>query len=134
MSFILETNNLTKKYGQKLALDNVSIHVDEGNIYGLVGRNGAGKTTLMKIVGGLANETSGSFKIFGKKENEIGEYALQRGLLIEEPGFYPDRSGYENVYIKCLAAGIKDKNEAKRLLETRDRPGIYQESETHDTR
>ena len=66
MDYILETNDLTKTYGKKKALDNVSIHVAKGDIYGLVGRNGAGKTTLMKITGGLANATSGSYSVFGK--------------------------------------------------------------------
>ena len=118
MDYILETHELTKIYGKKHALDSVSMHVKEGAIYGFVGRNGAGKTTLMKIAGGLANASSGSFEIFGKKPCEIGNLALQRGLLIEEPGYYPECSGYENLYIKCLAFGIKDKNEPKRLLET----------------
>ena len=117
MAYILETNELTKTYGKKHALDSVSIHVNEGDIYGLVGRNGAGKTTLMKIAGGLANASSGEVSIFGRKGSEIGDMADQRGLLIEDPGYYPDKSGFANIYIKCLACGIKDKNEPKRLLE-----------------
>ncbi|MBP5332182.1 MAG: ATP-binding cassette domain-containing protein [Lachnospiraceae bacterium] len=117
MEYILETKGLTKTYGRKNALDNVSVHVAQGDIYGLVGRNGAGKTTLMKIVGGLANATQGSFEMFGKPGCGIGDMAKERGLLIEDPGYYPDKSGFENIYIKCLALGIKDKNEPRRLLE-----------------
>ncbi|MCR5322242.1 MAG: ATP-binding cassette domain-containing protein [Lachnospiraceae bacterium] len=117
MEYILETSGLTKIYGKKYALDNVSLHVAEGDIYGFVGRNGAGKTTLMKIVGGLASASSGSFHLFGKEPCELGKLTLERGLLIEDPGFYPECSGIENIYIKCLAFGIKDKNEPKRLLE-----------------
>ncbi|MDE5588028.1 MAG: ATP-binding cassette domain-containing protein, partial [Acetatifactor sp.] len=49
MDYLLSTENLTKQYRQKKAVDNVSIHVKQGDIYGLIGRNGAGKTTLMKI-------------------------------------------------------------------------------------
>ena len=71
MSYILETDRLTKRYGSKNALDGVSIHVGEGDIYGLVGRNGAGKTTLMKIVSGLSDATSGEYKLFGKNKNLI---------------------------------------------------------------
>ncbi len=117
MSFLLETEGLTKIYGKKKALDSVSIHIGEGDIYGLVGRNGAGKTTLMKIVGGLANATDGSYKVFGKSEKELGTLGLQRGLLIEDPGYFPGKSGYENVRLKCLAFGIKDKEEPSRLLD-----------------
>lgn len=117
MEYILETNGLTKIYGKKHALDNVSLHVAEGDIYGFVGRNGAGKTTLMKIAGGLSSASAGSFKLFGREPGRLGDLVLQRGLLIEDPGFYPDCSGYENLYIKCLAFGIKDKKEPARLLE-----------------
>ena len=117
MSYILETENLTKTYGKKNALDHVSIHVDQGDIYGLVGRNGAGKTTLMKITGGLANATSGSYSLFGKKKNEIGNLSKNVGLLIEDPGLLPNISGVENLWLKCMVLGIKDKNEPKRLME-----------------
>ena len=117
MSFILETDGLTKTYGRKRALDNVSVHVGEGDIYGLVGRNGAGKTTLMKIAGGLASANSGSCSLFGLDVNDLGDMVLQRGLLIEDPGVYPEKSGLENMKIKCLALGVKDKSEPERLLE-----------------
>ncbi len=117
MSYILETDGLTKAYGKKKALDHVSIHVGEGDIYGLVGRNGAGKTTLMRIVGGLADATEGSYKLFGKKESELGNMVLERGMLIEEPGYFPNYSAYENVRLKCIALGIKDKDEPMRLLD-----------------
>ena len=86
MEYILETENLTKTYGKKTALNNVSIHVNQGDIYGLVGRNGAGKTTLMKIVCGLARKSNGEFSIFGRKDTELGDVAQRRGLLIESPG------------------------------------------------
>ena len=117
MERILETRGLTKNYGKKHALDNVSIHVDRGDIYGLVGRNGAGKTTLMKIAGGLANATSGNVSIFGKDISELGKLSLQRGLLIEDPGYYPECTGLENLRLKCIANGIKDKDEPEVLLE-----------------
>ena len=117
MSYILETEGLTKVYGKKKALDHVTIHIGEGDIYGLVGRNGAGKTTLMRIVGGLADATDGSYTMFGKKECELGDMVTQRGLLIEEPGFFPNYSAYENVRLKCLALGIGDKDEPMRLLD-----------------
>ena len=117
MEYILETTNLTKTFGKKKALDNVSIHVGEGDIYGLVGRNGAGKTTLMKITGGLAHPTSGTYSMFGKTGREMSAYAKKRGILIEDPGLLMDCNGIENLWLKCIALGIKDKKEPKKLME-----------------
>ncbi len=117
LSRILETSQLTKIYGKKYALDSVSIHVEQGDIYGLVGRNGAGKTTLMKIVSGLANASSGEYSFFGKTGSEIGEIAGRRGMLIESPAYFACMDGTENLWIKCMSMGVKDKNEPKRLME-----------------
>lgn len=117
MEYILETSNLTKIYDKKKALDNVSIHVTKGDIYGLIGKNGAGKTTLMKIVGGLSDATSGSYKFMGRPGDRLGDAVLQRGLLIEDPGVLEDETAYENLMIKEIALGIKDKNETMNLLE-----------------
>ena len=117
MSYILETNNLTKVYGRKKALNDVSIHVEEGDIYGLVGRNGAGKTTFMKVTSGLANASSGSYSLFGKSGNELKKSKENIGLLIEDPGLLPDINGVENLWLKCIAMGLKDKEEPKRLME-----------------
>jgi len=116
MEYILETENLTKTYGKKTALNNVSIHVNQGDIYGLVGRNGAGKTTLMKIVCGLSRKSNGGFSIFGRKDTELGDVAQRRGLLIESPGFFGEYDAETNLKIKCKLMGINDPEEPKRLV------------------
>ena len=116
MAYIIETENLTKVYGKKKALDGVSIHISQGEIYGLVGRNGAGKTTLMKIITGLSHQTSGRYSIFGKKEGELGNITSRRGLLIESPGIYQEYDALMNLTLKCRLIGITDKEEPKRLL------------------
>ena len=64
MEYILETNGLTKVYGQKEAARDVSLHIPEGKIYGLIGRNGAGKTTIMRMISGLSVPTRGSYSLF----------------------------------------------------------------------
>ncbi len=128
MNYILETENLCKVYGKKKALDNVSIHVGEGDVYGLIGKNGAGKTTLMKIVGGLSNATSGTYTFMGCKAGEIGDVITNRGLLIEDPGVLENETGYENLVIKEISLGIKDKNEAMHLLEM---VGLKDAARTH---
>lgn len=96
MGFILTTDNLTKKYGDKLAADNVNIHIREGEIYGLIGRNGAGKTTIMRMISGLSCPTSGSYTYHGDNGRGIG-------VLIESPGIYPNRTAFDNLKIKCIA-------------------------------
>ena len=116
MDYILETENLTKMYGKKAALNNVSIHVNQGDIYGLVGRNGAGKTTFMKIVCGLAQKTKGNYYIFGRKDDALGDVAQRRGLLIESPGYFKEYSAEMNLKIKLKLMGINDPEEPKRLL------------------
>ena len=86
MAYVLETQELTKVYGEKAAISNVSLHVPEGKIYGLIGRNGAGKTTVMRIISGLSNATSGTYTLFGKSGAERGQLMREVGVLIENPG------------------------------------------------
>ncbi len=117
MENIVETINLTKRYGEKFALDKVSVHIPKGEIYGLVGRNGAGKTTLMKIICGLANPSAGEFKLFGQRGDKPGMIAQRRGMLIEDPGYFSEFDAEMNLRIKCRLLGITDREEPKRLLE-----------------
>ena len=117
MENIVETINLTKRYGEKFALDKVSVHIPRGEIYGLVGRNGAGKTTLMKIICGLAQPTAGEFKLFGQRGDKPGMIAQRRGMLIEDPGYFSEFNAEMNLRIKCRLLGITDREEPKRLLE-----------------
>ena len=70
--YVLRTYNLTKTFGRHRAVDNVSMNVRKGDIYGFIGKNGAGKTTFMKMVAGLANPTQGAIELFGKKEAQTG--------------------------------------------------------------
>ena len=118
MEFILETQNLTKIYGQKEAARDVNLHIREGQIYGLIGRNGAGKTTVMRMISGLARPTRGSYSLFGKTGLEMQKMLKNVGVLIEHPGLYPKLSAYENLKIKCLGMGIKPKGYVENLLKT----------------
>ena len=118
MEYILETNGLTKVYGQKEAARDVSLHIPEGRIYGLIGRNGAGKTTIMRMISGLSAPTRGSYSLFGKTGSELGKMLKNVGVLIESPGLYPKLSAYENLKIKCLGTGINPKGYVEDLLKT----------------
>lgn len=118
MSYILETQNLTKTYGKKDAIKDINIHISKGEIYGLIGRNGAGKTTIMRIITGLSSPTSGSYSLFGKTGTEARKFMNKVGVLIESPGLYPERSAYENLKIKCIGMGINPNGYVEKLLET----------------
>ncbi len=118
MEYILETNGLTKIYGQKQAAVDVSLHIPEGSIYGLIGRNGAGKTTIMRMISGLSHPTRGSYSLFGKTGYQMDKMLKHVGVLIENPGLYPRLSAYENLKIKCIGAGIRPKGYVEDLLRT----------------
>jgi bacitracin transport system ATP-binding protein len=116
--YIIETINLTKKYGEQYALKDLNIHVKPQRIYGLLGRNGAGKTTAMKLILNLTLATSGEVKIFGESMKKNEKRILPRiGNLIESPGFYPNLTGTENLRIFAELRGIPKKNAIKESLD-----------------
>ncbi|MBR0514094.1 MAG: ATP-binding cassette domain-containing protein [Clostridia bacterium] len=116
MEYILETQKLTKIYGQKEAAVDVDLHIREGEIYGLIGRNGAGKTTIMRMISGLSKPTRGSYSICGKTGFALGKELRNVGVLIEHPGLYPKLSAYENLKIKCIGVGINPKGYVEEML------------------
>lgn len=116
-SYILKTKNITKSYGDTIALDNISIEIKRGTIYGLIGKNGAGKTTLLKIISGLSFPDEGEIILFGEETNKNKELLERIGVLIEEPGLYPDLNAYENMKLKCIAYGINRKGYIESLLD-----------------
>lgn len=116
--YIIETHNLTKKYGEQVSVSQVDIHVKRGRIYGLLGRNGAGKTTTMRMLLGLTAPTSGMIRIFGKNIRGNEKEILPRtGSMIESPGFYPNLTGTENLRIFASLRGLKDPARIKNALE-----------------
>ena len=116
MEYILETQGLTKVYGNKEAAKDISLHIAQGQIYGLIGRNGAGKTTIMRMISGLSTPTSGSYSLFGKTGYQMGKMLRNVGVLIEAPGIYAKLSAYENLKIKCFASGVNPKGYVEELL------------------
>ena len=117
-SYLIETDHLTKQYGEQKCVSDLSIHVKKRRIYGLLGRNGAGKTTTMKMLLGLTEPTSGQIRIFGKSMSGNEKKILPGiGSLIEAPGFYPNLTGTENLSIFATLRGISDKNVIRDVLE-----------------
>lgn len=116
---VLQTNNLTKKYKDFVALDNATITIRKGDIYGLIGRNGAGKTTLMKTVTTLTNKIGGSFSLFGSEE-ELTESKRRIGCLIESPAFFDNLTAYQNLKYYSIQKGIVDEKQIDKVLKTVD--------------
>jgi len=111
---ILQTHELTKKYGDYLALNSVSLTVNESDIYGLIGRNGAGKTTFFKCVMGLAKPTGGRVSINGE-HNDLHKARNGMGFMIN-PSFFSYLNPKENLEYLCRVKGVKSKPEVSRLL------------------
>ncbi|MFS0722494.1 ABC transporter ATP-binding protein [Paenibacillus sp. 1P07SE] len=114
---ILRTNQLTKSYAGTKVLSDVSITMEPGRIYGLIGQNGAGKTTLMRLLTGLSYPTSGSIELFGA----TGEKALQEerkrlGCMIEYPSLSPSMTAKENLRLHRIMQGIPGKEIEDELL------------------
>ncbi|UUX34938.1 ABC transporter ATP-binding protein [Fundicoccus culcitae] len=116
MQSVIETHNLSKQYGSVHALNQVNISVDQGDIYGLIGRNGAGKTTLMKIINRQILASEGSFDILGENVTRNDNISLRIGTLIEAPGLYLDLTAYQNIALKCQLAGIRRPGYIEELL------------------
>jgi len=96
MSYAVEVTGLTKRFGEILALDNLSFGIEEGRIYGLIGPNGAGKTTTLRIISTLILPTQGSALVFGRDVvHEASEVRKLITYLPEEAGAYKNLSGYE---------------------------------------
>ncbi len=114
MDNIIETKNLTKRYGTNIAVNGVSLHVKKGGIYGLIGKNGAGKTTLMKLLLGLAQPQQGEIILFGS--SDLNKQRIKIGSLIEEPALYKGDTALENLKRFSLLVPASD-DELKSLLE-----------------
>ena len=95
MEMLLQTNGLCKAFGKQKAVDNVSLNVPEGKIYGLLGPNGAGKSTILKMITGILKPTSG--EIYFDKQPWDRAALSEIGALIESPPIYENLSARENL-------------------------------------
>lgn len=117
MNYIIKTEQLTKNYKSFVAVNDVSLHIRKGSIYGFLGPNGAGKSTTMKMLLGLTAPTKGSFTIDGKQfpTNRIS-ILKEVGSFIESPSFYPNLTGRENLDVIRRILGLS-KSEVEDALE-----------------
>ena len=115
---VIQTSGLSKRYKDNWAVDHLDLRVEQGDIYGFIGRNGAGKSTTLKLLCGLARPTQGGALIFGKPIRD--SVARRRvGALIEQPGLYPDLSGRENLRLYATLLGLDSPaRQVDEILET----------------
>lgn len=107
MDYVLTAERLTKEYKGTKALDQLSIHIPRGAIYGLVGRNGAGKTTLIRLICGLQTPTAGSYTLYGvdSRQQESRKVRERMGAVVESPSIYLDMTAEENLREQCRVLG-----------------------------
>jgi ABC-2 type transport system ATP-binding protein len=103
---VVETDGLTKRFGQRVAVDSVDLRVPAGCAFGFLGPNGAGKTTLIRMLLGLTRASAGSMSLLGRPVPRERAAALARvGAIVEEPRFHPHLTGRENLRIVAAVRG-----------------------------
>src|SRR5690554_285638 len=116
--YILQAKNITKTFKNDKALDNVSMSLKKGEIYGFIGQNGAGKSTMLRIITGLSFPTNGQLELFdSRQESNIVEAQKRMGAIIENPGLFPNMSAYNNLEVHRLQKGIPGRECIDRTLE-----------------
>jgi ABC-2 type transport system ATP-binding protein len=116
-NYVFKSNNITKMHGKQKALDNISLNIKKGDVYGFVGKNGAGKTSMIRIILGLSFSDSGEIELFGESNNENINLARNKiGSLIEKPIFYGNMTAIENLELIKIQRGLSDSNYIYKVL------------------
>jgi ABC-2 type transport system ATP-binding protein len=105
---VVAVRSLTKRYGDVVAVDDLSFSLEAGTVTGFLGPNGAGKTTTLRVLLGLAEPTAGEALVFGRRYRELESPARRIGAVLESNDFHPGRSGRDHLRALALAAEIPD--------------------------
>lgn len=125
MTFAIQTDDLSKFYGTVRAVDNVSLRVRQGEIYGFLGLNGAGKTTTIRTLLGMIRPSSGMVRVLGEPVGPYGQGPWQQvGQMVEAPAVYPELTVYENLEIARRLHGVQSSAATTAVIE-RLGLGIY---------
>jgi ABC-2 type transport system ATP-binding protein len=103
---VVRVGSLSKRYGEVVAVDDVSFSLEAGTVTGFLGPNGAGKTTTLRMLLGLAEPTAGEAFVFGRRYRELDQPARRVGAVLESNDFHPSRSGRDHLRALALAAGL----------------------------
>jgi ABC-2 type transport system ATP-binding protein len=126
---IIETNELTKKYGSQIAVNHLNLQIREGEVFGFLGPNGAGKTTTLLMFLGLTEPTSGKVRVIGfDPAREPLRVKEKVGYLPENVGFYDDMDGRQNLRFIARLNRIPDKVSAKKIDGLLEEVGLFEEA------
>jgi ABC-2 type transport system ATP-binding protein len=103
---VVTVNSVTKRYGQLVAVDDLTFSLRSGTVTGFLGPNGAGKTTTLRLLLGLAEPTAGEALVFGRRYGELDDPAQRVGAVLESSDFHPGRSGRDHLRALALSAEI----------------------------
>ena len=117
---VLATDRLTKRYGDRLAVDALTVEIPRGAVVGFIGPNGAGKTTTMAMLLGLVRPTSGAATVLGEPITHPGRYLGRVGALLEGPALWPALTGAENLRLLARLGG----HDERRIPELLDLVGL----------
>lgn len=123
MTEVIKLKKLKKNFKGVASVDLERLTVRKGEIYGFLGPNGAGKTTTMKMILSLIEPTSGSIEVMNALINKSNDYLKYIGSMIEEPSYYPNLTGYENLLVFQKMLGFKEEN----ILKTLELVGLSEE-------
>ena len=125
--YVIETSGLTKRFGDRVAVDSVDLRVPRGAAFGYLGPNGAGKTTLIRMLLGLTPATAGTMSVLGRRvPRERGPALARVGAIVEEPRFHPFLTGRENLQI---AAAVRDAEAQARIDGALKRVGLTERAD-----
>lgn len=129
---ILKIKDLTKKFGDFIAVDNMSLSIAEGEIFGFLGSNGAGKSTVIHMVTGLLRKNNGSIMILGKETSKHSKFIKKHiGLVPQELAIYEDLTAYENVRFFAGLYGLRGRKLQDRTEEALKFVGLTEKQKSY---
>lgn len=114
METVVKAEEITKAFGKQIAVRNVTMEVQKGDIYGFIGENGAGKTTMIRMMAGLAKPSSGKLSLFAS--GDLTQAREKIGTVIEYPALMPGMTAKENLMVEMKLRGIKDLKKIDEVL------------------
>lgn len=115
MDSVISVENVKKKFGKELILQDINLEVERGKIYGIIGRNGSGKSVLFKLICGLLIPDSGTIRVFNEEISK-GNFPRDIGILLDSTGFMPYYSAFDNLKVISSINGLVSNKEIKECI------------------